>query len=203
MMTNETSVKPIIEKLENLFAAINDRFYDGELTKPVITVSPDTKGYYGWCTAWKAWMDENDGYYEINLCAEYLSRPFEEVAETMMHEMVHLHNLQHGIKDTSRQGTYHNKNYKKAAEYHGLTVTKNDKYGWCETHLNDEGREFLQTFEDTKFELHRKALPKKVKATPKRQSKKYVCPICGSFVRSSDEVHIGCMDCMIVMVEAA
>ena len=51
---SETSLKPVIDKLENLFSKFNEKFYGGELQKAVITVSPDTtKGAYGWCTAWK------------------------------------------------------------------------------------------------------------------------------------------------------
>mgnify|MGYP006922248801 CR=1 FL=1 len=50
----ETSLKPVIEKLESLFSKFNEKFYNNELQTPVITVSPDTtKGAYGWCTAWK------------------------------------------------------------------------------------------------------------------------------------------------------
>lgn len=58
---------------------------------------------------------------------------FEQVAETLLHEMVHLYNLQIGVQDTSRGGTYHNKKYKEAAEKHGLTVEKDAKYGWTKT----------------------------------------------------------------------
>ena len=44
----EQSLKPIIDKLENLFSKFNEKFYGGELQKPIITVSPDTtKGAYG------------------------------------------------------------------------------------------------------------------------------------------------------------
>lgn len=121
----ETSLKPVIEKLENLFSKFNEKFYNNELQTPIITVSPDTtKGAYGWCTAWKAWtigeqkkvadlstltkedleaMKKDDGFYEINICAEHLARPFEQVAETLLHEMVHLYNLQIGVQDTSRK----------------------------------------------------------------------------------------------------
>lgn len=50
------SLKPVIDKLENLFSKFNEHFYGGELQTPIITVSPDTtKGAYGWCTSWKAW----------------------------------------------------------------------------------------------------------------------------------------------------
>lgn len=42
-------------------------------------------------------MKKDDGFYEINICAEHLARPFEQVAETLLHEMVHLYNLQIGV----------------------------------------------------------------------------------------------------------
>ena len=84
---NEVSLKPVIEELENLFSKFNARFFADKLEKPVITVSPDhTRGAYGWCTGWKAWKaGEDEGHYEINLCAEYLNRPFEETCGTLIH----------------------------------------------------------------------------------------------------------------------
>jgi len=49
MLSN--SLKPVIEILESLFSKFNDHFFESKLSKPVITVSPDTtKGAYGWCT---------------------------------------------------------------------------------------------------------------------------------------------------------
>ena len=89
---NEVSLKPVIDELETLFSKFNKAFFEGKLEKPVITVSPDhTRGAYGWCTGWKAWQDgtKEGGYYEINLCAEYLNRPFEETCGTLLHEMFH------------------------------------------------------------------------------------------------------------------
>lgn len=173
-----TSLKPVIEKLESLFSSFNQKFYNGELQTPVITVSPDTtKGAYGWCTSWKAWSNldpdskttdisqmskadldamQNEGFYEINICAEHLARPFEQVAETLLHEMVHLYNLQIGVQDTSRNGTYHNK----------------------------------------KFELHRKHLTKiPGLSKAKQSSRKYVCPMCGLIIRATKEVNVICGDC--------
>ena len=206
----ETSLKPVIEKLENLFSKFNEKFYNGELQAPVIKVSPDTtKGAYGWCTAWKAWsvgeqkkvadlatltkealeaMKKDDGFYEINICAEHLARPFEQVAETLLHEMVHLYN----------------KKYKEAAEQHGLTVEKDAKYGWTKTSLNDEAKAFVAGMQDKKFELHRKSLPKiPGAAKTKQSSRKYVCPVCGCIIRATKEVHVICGDCNVEFEEEA
>jgi hypothetical protein len=143
------TLKNTISNLEDLFSVFNEVYFENELARPVITVSPDTTNKaFGWCTTYKAWSDSKsgEGYYEINICAEHLARPIEEVAGTMLHEMVHLHNLQNGIKDNSRGGTYHNAKFKETAEAHGLNVEKNEKYGWAVTTLNDDSREEVQEF---------------------------------------------------------
>lgn len=198
---SETSLKPVIEKLENLFSKFNEKFYNGELQTPIITVSPDTtKGAYGWCTAWKAWSNKQP---EQKKTVD-LARPFEQVAETLLHEMVHLYNLQIGVQDTSRGGTYHNKKYKEAAEQHGLTVGKDAKYGWTVTTLNDEANDFVASFQDKKFELHRKSFPKIPGAAKTKQStRKYVCPMCGTIIRATKEVHVVCGDCEVEFEEEA
>ena len=137
---NNNSLTPIIETIEDLYSKFNFRIFDGKLETPVITLSPNSKhgggSCLGWFTTWRSWGVNNsdqstdisdakgDGYYEINVCAEYLSRPFDEVAGTLLHEMVHLYNQQRGVQDCSRSGYYHNKSFKEAAESHGLIVTK-------------------------------------------------------------------------------
>lgn len=40
------SLQSIIEKLENLFSKFNKQFFNNELQKPIITVSPDTTMYF-------------------------------------------------------------------------------------------------------------------------------------------------------------
>lgn len=155
---NEVSLKPVIDELETLFSKFNKAFFEGKLEKPVITVSPDhTRGAYGWCTAWKAWQDgtKEGGYYEINLCAEYLNRPFEETCGTLLHEMVHLQNLQDNVQDTSRSGSYHNRKFKETAEAHGLTVEKGEKYGWHKTALNPQAEAFVKSLGKSGFCLVR------------------------------------------------
>lgn len=201
-MSNKT-LKDTIEQLKSLFGVFNKTYFNNELSKPIVTVSPDTtKGAYGWCTSWKAWKEaghEDEGYYEINICAEYLSRSYLEVAETMLHEMVHLYNLEQGVKDTSRAGTYHNKNYKAAAEAHGLNVEKDEKYGWTKTSLTDEAKEVVESFMKeigkTSFDLYRESPAKVEKTAKKSNSIKYVCPCCGIIVRATKVVNIKCFDC--------
>lgn len=208
---NERSLKPVIETLEKLFIKFNERFYNNELQKPIIAVNPDTtRGAYGWCTGWKIWSEhgqdiniskmdhvsgnsaKDGGFYEINICAEYLSRSFSEVAGTLLHEMVHLYNLQIGISDTSRSGKYHNKKFKKVAEQHGLIVKQNNTYGWSITQLNDDAINFINDLGSSQFQLYRLKPPK---SKPHSSTRKYVCPTCRCIVRATKDVYIICGVC--------
>ena len=56
----------------------------------------------------------------------------------MLHEMVHLYNIQRDIQDYSRGGTYHNKKFKTEAEKHMLRIEKDGRYGWTITHPTEE-----------------------------------------------------------------
>lgn len=197
------SLKPVIQNLEDLFQVLNSKYFENELAKPVVTVSPNTLkvNAAGWCTTYKAWKDtEDEGYYEINICAEHLARPFEEVAGTMLHEMVHLRNLQNGVKDNSRGGTYHNNKFKEAAEAHGLIVEETEKYGWAKTKLTEEAKEEVAYFMDfigrKSFDIFRKAEQKEEKKSGgKSSSRKYVCPCCGAIIRATKEVKVCCGEC--------
>lgn len=195
-----TNLSEVVKSLEELFQACNKRFYNEELEAPIITVSPDTTGgAYGWCTAWKAWEDSYDpdsGYYEINICAEHLNRPYSETVVTMLHEMVHLYNLYAGVKDTSRGGTYHNKFFKAEAERRGLRIEKDSKYGWTVSFLNDEGQAFADSLKDKTLGVHRsKMLTSMKNGAGKGSSRKYVCPGCGCIIRATKEVFVVCGDC--------
>ena len=117
------NISEIVKKTEEMFDLFNQHFYSNELTRPAITISPDGgRGAYGWCSIHEIWNAENELYREINLCAEYLDRPIAEIAATLLHEMSHLYNLQHGIQDVSNNGYYHNMKFKATAEAHGLHI---------------------------------------------------------------------------------
>ena len=203
---SEASLKPVIDELETLFSKFNARFFENKLERPVITVSPDhTRGAYGWCTSWKAWQNgaKEGGFYEVNLCAEYLNRPYEETCSTLLHEMVHLLNLQDGVQDTSRSGTYHNKKFTETAEAHGLIVEKGEKYGWHKTSLSPEALEFVQSLGKQGFTLVRPR-PLGLKGSSKSggsSSRKYVCPCCGTIIRATKEVHVICAECEVEFQE--
>ena len=196
-------ISTIIKKAEALFDLFNAHFYDGELTRPAITVSPDGgRGAYGWCSAGEIWKNGEDQHREINLCAEYLDRPMTEICATMLHEMVHLFNLQHGIEDVSNNGYYHNRKFKETAESHGLIIEKHNIYGWTITTLAPETEAWLaETLGDDA--IHASRLPegdgkgKTAGRKSKNRSIKYVCPECGAIIRATREVNVVCGDCEV------
>ena len=97
------------------FDVLNAEFFESALSRPVITVAP-TPGAYGHFTPWKSWEGAGgERFCEINFGAQDVARPLPEVMATLLHEMVHQWCWQQGIKDTSRGGTYHNKNFKREA----------------------------------------------------------------------------------------
>ena len=196
------TISIVINELERLFEELNNKYFNGQLEQPVITVSPDTtKGAYGWCTAWKAWKNGETEHYEINICSEYLDRGIKEVAETMLHEMVHLYNVMNGVKDTSNNGFYHNVKYKTAAEKFGLKVDKSPKYGYSRTSLQEETEAFITGLNLKEITLVRRKIEKPASKS-KNNSIKYVCPCCGAIVRATKPVMIGCLDCNVVMNQA-
>ena len=68
------------------------------------------------------WNAAGEQYAEIMISGEGLRRAPADVLGTLLHEAAHALAHARGIKDTSRQGRYHNKHFKAHAEQLGLTV---------------------------------------------------------------------------------
>ena len=175
-------ISEIVKKTEEMFDLFNEHFYDNELTRPVITVSPDGgRGAYGWCSINEIWNASGEKYREINLCAEYLDRPIFELAATLLHEMDHLYNL------------------KATAEVHGLHIEKHQKYGWTVTTLAPEAeawiRETIGEASINASRLQELGTTKGGSKKSKNRSIKYVCPCCGTIIRATREVNVICGDC--------
>ena len=192
------TLKESVKNLEELFDLFNEKLYKGELEKPIISIQADPKNScYGWCTTQKVWeTTDGESYYEINMCAEHLTRPLEEIVATLLHEMAHLYNLMHEIKDCNAS-QYHNKKFKACAEEHGLLVEKT-RYGWSQTTLNDEVKEIVKDL-DYKFELARK--PKQKGSKSKSKYKYYECPCCGVKFYSVHTINAVCEDCGVAFVQ--
>lgn len=195
-----TTMTELQAALQAAFNAINRDFYNNELEKVIITTKEGRKkSAYGWIEVNKNWQQNGKARHEINISVDFLGeRSVVETITTLMHEMAHLYNIQHGIKDTTRSGLYHNKEFKKTAEAHGLMVSRMEKTGWSYTQASANTifwikdniaikgfGVFKQTAEDEGNS----------RTTTKQSYRKYVCPTCGLIVRATKECNIGCMDC--------
>lgn len=178
-----------------------------------------TPSAYGHITTVKTWTvnaaQGTEQRYEINISTATLDRPIEETTATMLHEMAHLYNMVHGIKDTSSQsGAYHNKRFKETAEAHGLRIEQHPKYGWTATYPTEELLDFIifQGWQDIKMtegltwadmagtgtgsrapgnsETGAPKPPRKPSST-----RRWICPKCHTIIRSTKEVRVLCMDC--------
>lgn len=205
--------------LEKIFRALNQDFFSGELEEPIITIQ-STPRAYGHVTVAKAWKRKDDWRHELNLGAETLDRPIEDVTATMLHEMVHLYNLAHGIQDCSRGGMYHNKKFKEEAERRGLHIEHHEKYGWTITTPSDQLLEYILEQGWTEICINRgggwtpppstggkagnggTSTGTTTGTAPKKSStRKYICPCCGQSIRATKTVNIICGDCMEKMQE--
>ena len=131
----------MIEELTKAFHKANEELWDNSLPTPMIIVSRKAKKHeLGFITVSKVWHKtdlaleegedvEAEARYEINISAECLQRPAEEIIGILIHEMVHLYNLVNEIKDTS-MGQVHNKAFKREAERVGLEVSKGKGVGF-------------------------------------------------------------------------
>ena len=221
-MNGQITIQSAIDELQRNFKMLNEVYFSGELERPVITILTDsTSGAYGWITVQKVWSSKDKKWFrEINICAEYLNRAPELIITTLLHEMVHLYNIQNGVQDCSRGGTYHNGKFKETAERSGLLVEKSDKYGFCITRPSQELTELVKAkvragcFKLERMKTYRDGTPKttttgedgreKTVTRTKQSMRKYNCPVCNLIVRASKDVSgkLLCVDCNEIFVES-
>ena len=209
-MKQLTSYNRAAGYLNKVFDLLNAEFFENALSRPTITIQSTPKAYGHFSLREDTWVSKLGDTHEINIGAGTLSRPIEDVVATLLHEMVHYYNHVHGIQDCSRGNTYHNRQFKEAAEARGLTVNRSDKYGWSHTSPADALLEFVLKHDLTDILINRNdfggfqitgtgthnGVPTFVGVAPRKSSsRKYACPCCGMSVRATKEVRVMCMDC--------
>lgn len=81
---------------------------------------------------------EDGKVHELFIGAEGLERGARATMGTLIHEAAHAWAEANEIKDTSRQGRYHNDKFRLIAETFGLKLTHSTQLGWSTTELPDE-----------------------------------------------------------------
>ncbi|WP_196776824.1 hypothetical protein [Haloechinothrix halophila] len=137
---------PMVDALEQAWADIRERH--PELPPAVIVLGAGsigsrsgalTLGHFA-AMRWHTDTDGSDQLAEVFIGGEGLQRGPAGVLATLLHEAAHALAHTRGIKDTSRQGRYHNTKFKAVAEEVGITVTKDPRIGWSPTDLPDTTR---------------------------------------------------------------
>ena len=208
-MKELTNIQRAIQFLNKVFKGVNETYFNNDLEMPVITIQTSV-GAYGHITVDKVWQTDGIARYELNIGAETLNRPIENVVTTMIHECVHLYCLMNNIKDTSNNGVYHNKKFKKIAEEMGhIQITKHEKYGFTISEPTEETIRFCLDYGFDDIKISRKSPYYTVGTTttttptstntPKirkpSSTRKYICPCCGNSFRATKQINVLCMDC--------
>lgn len=139
---------PMVAALESAWSAIRQRHPEvlpvmivvgaGSVGTPAGTLK---LGHFA-ALRWTA-SDSGDGappIAEVFVGGEGLARGAEGVLGTLLHEAAHALADVRGIKDTSRQGRWHNAKFKALAEELGIEVTKDPRIGWSPTSVTDGTR---------------------------------------------------------------
>ncbi len=215
-MKQVTNMSRLVNQLEKMYRALNADFFNNELDTPIITVTPSSRSYAHY-TPWNAWQAGDADKREINIASGTLNRPLEAITASLLHEMVHMYNdTVLNVQDVSRNGTYHNREFAKSCEKHGLICTKTEKYGWSHTEAADSLIEWLLNHNELReiemcrndigcvsvgIGAHTSSGGITVVGTTKGNSRRYVCPCCHTIVRATRTVNIVCGDCAERMIE--
>ena len=131
------AVSRVLAVLEEIWQAI--RRNHPEIPPVVVIIASGTEGKHArWGHhAPGRWHIDNQQRAEIMISGEGLRRDPQHVLGTLLHEAAHALAAARGIKDTSRQGRYHNKHYKNLAAELGLTADFEPVVGWSVTTVPD------------------------------------------------------------------
>ncbi|MEV6098676.1 hypothetical protein [Nocardia sp. NPDC051981] len=142
MTDSDTITGLLVTAVENAWAAI--RSHHPDVPDVVLTVgagstggSDLTLGYF----APNRWIRGEYELHELFVGGEGLQRGAVDLLATLLHEAAHGIAVVRGIKDTSRQGRWHNERYRELGKELGLDVTYHPKIGWSITTVRDATRE--------------------------------------------------------------
>lgn len=189
--------------LQSLYSRLNVHCFNGELPTSIITTEPGAKKHaYGWTYSRQMWNTASGSKYSIVIASEYLDQT-ENVTITLIHEMCHIYAMEKGIKDTSRNGYYHNDKFKEIAEAAGLVCTK-EKQGWATRTMTEELKAWIDEQgrqAEIKIKWNEAPKPPKEEAPkegeeeegateekkPKKKNGYFIlkCPKCGTKIRAT------------------
>lgn len=198
----DTPIKPVVDAINATFRAIREQH--PEIPNAVLVIGASGRksrstlalGHF----APNSW-ESKDGKHEIAMSGEVLRQGAAGVLETLLHESAHLLADTREIKDTSRQGRWHNVKFKALANELGLVVPESDpSIGWSNTRLTDETKKVYKSELSElgkALKLYRLPVPEKVtkKVTTKVECACRSITLADSFLKKGN---IECVECGVV-----
>ncbi|MFC9995853.1 hypothetical protein [Nocardia sp. NPDC127526] len=155
MTDSDTITGLLVTALENTWTAI--RSHHPDVPEVVLTVGAGSTGGSDLTLGHFAplrWVRGEYELHELFVGGEGLQRGAADVLGTLLHEAAHGVAAVRGIKDTSRQGRWHNERYRALGEELGLTLEHHDKIGWSITRVPDQTRAIYRSeLEELSFAL--------------------------------------------------
>jgi hypothetical protein len=145
-MTTQTAYPPevaasaVVAAMEHAWTAIRARHPDVPEVIVVLGAGSEARrglfklGHF----AAARWHVNGQRRAEVLVSGEGLRRGARDVLGTLLHEAAHGLGDARGIKDTSRQGRYHNLKYARLAGEVGLDVAHDPATGWSQTTVPDQ-----------------------------------------------------------------
>ena len=164
----------------------------------VIAVSSRRTLSLGWYAP-NRWWEKRKATDEIAILPGTTSAGVHDTSNTLVHELVHYVNEALKIKDTARDGRYHNGRFRRMAEIFGLDVYRTASYGYAETTLSTGLHKQVDTL------VNRKQIDTSVFLLKRKETKagrtlvKVRCPRCEVFAyllnNRADEFKLMCGKC--------
>lgn len=183
-----------------MYDYFNRALFRGELAPCLLNfsrASANTLGFF----APKRWQKGNTSVHEISLCPTHLAlRPLRETASTLVHEMCHLWQEEHGKPG---RGRYHNQEWADKMKSIGLHPTATGEIGGPETgdsmtHVIVKGGPFDRAFAKMPkaCELPWTSFDRLKEKKPRKNTKvKFTCPSCNCNAWGKETLSLMCGDC--------
>jgi len=195
-MSLEHSLLAPIQELERAYKFFNQRLFSEKLDEKII-LTIQTRGRrtnalaWYWQQRWNA--DEIETIAELNFSAETIREhnPY----ESLIHEMVHHYCALRGIQDCSRNGNYHNKRFKEAAELAGLICEKDDRIGWAFTSLGTLAEQAIKDLQAKPDIFKYLRYPEGGKGMKKKRYAKWSCDCYNFWTEATNQIEAKCLKC--------
>ena len=141
-----------------------------------------------------------DGTITIRITYDSLMKSIEQdaILQELLHQMVHIYCYIYEIKDTTRQGRYHNQNFRQVARDYGLIIEPDPTYGarvmGCQEQVHRIQQRHLPDFDSEILKM------KKLIQHSNGQTHTYICPTCRRKVTGDKDTKVICGYCYMEMI---